>query len=95
MLTDFKNLKDSESFLSDFFDSNELEKYAKRLAIVYWLKKGRDIDNIKRNLMASQKEIDESRKLLKTPGIKIGIKYIEAEEFANVWLERFKKAKVS
>ena len=91
MISDLKDPNDVETFLKDFFDKVELEDYVKRLSILYWIKKGRDTDNIKRNLEATQKEIDEAKKLLKTKGIKLAIKNIEAEEFANVWSEKFKK----
>ncbi|HKB88164.1 MAG TPA: Trp family transcriptional regulator [Patescibacteria group bacterium] len=91
MLSDLKNPKEIELFLTDFFDDNELEKYIKRLAVAYWLKKGRDVENIKTNLEASVKEITETEKLLKTNGLKLAIKNIEADEWANVWDQRIKK----
>jgi uncharacterized protein YerC len=91
MLDDLKDKKEMEKFLTDFFTDSEFEKYTKRLAIVYWLKKGRDVENIERNLMATSSEIDEARDLLKKDGVKLAIKKIEAEEWANVWAERIKK----
>ena len=50
MIDDLKDSKEIETFLKDFFDDTELEKYIKRMAIAYWLKKGRDKENIERNL---------------------------------------------
>jgi len=91
MLLDLRNEKEIEIFLKDFFDDEELTKFIKRLAIAYWLKKGRDTENIKRNLSATPKEIAEAQKSLKKEGIKLALKKIEAEEFANVWAERIKK----
>lgn len=91
MLDDLKSPKEIESFLTDFFDDKELEKYIKRLATAYWLKKGRDKENIKRNLLATPKEISEGQKSLKKEGIKLALKKIEAEEWANIWAERIKK----
>jgi uncharacterized protein YerC len=91
MIDDLKGPKEIETFLTDFFDGQELEKYIKRISIAYWLKKGRDAENIKRNLLASQKEIAEGQKSLKKEGIKLAIKKIEAEEWANVWAEKIKK----
>lgn len=91
MIDDLKDPKEIEAFLTDFFDDAELEKYIKRMMIAYWLKKGRDEENIKRNLLASPKEIADAEKLLKTDGIKLALKKIEAEEFANVWAEKIKK----
>lgn len=91
MIDDLKDPKEIELFLSDFFDEAELEKYVKRISIAYWLKKGRDRENIKRNLLASGKEIAQTQKLLKKEGIKLALKKIEAEEWANVWAEKIRK----
>jgi len=91
MIDDLKDSKEIETFLNDFFDEAELEKYIKRLAIAYWLKKGRDTENIKRNLLATSKEITEAKKSLKEEGIKLALKKIEAEEWANVWTKKIRK----
>ncbi|MCX6704021.1 MAG: Trp family transcriptional regulator [Candidatus Woesebacteria bacterium] len=91
MIDDLNGPKEVEKFLTDFFDEAEFEKYIKRLAIAYWLKKGRDIENITRNLLATPKEIADAEKSLKKEGIKLALKKIEAEEWANVWAERIKK----
>lgn len=90
-LQDLKNLREKEIFFKDFLNSDEFDKYIKRLAIAYWLKKGRDNENIKNNLETTNKEIDFVKKLLKTSGIKLAIKYLEAEEWASVWSQRIKK----
>ena len=91
MIDDLKGPKEIEVFLQDFFDEAELTKYIKRIAVAYWLKKGRDKENIKINLQATPKEIAEAEKSLKKEGIKLALKKIEAEEWANVWAERIKK----
>lgn len=91
MIDDLKNPNEIELFLTDFFNDTELEKYVKRISIAYWLKKGRDKENIKRNLLATTKEITEGEKSLKKNGIKLALKKIEAEEWANVWAEKIKK----
>lgn len=91
MLLDLRDEKEIEIFLKDFFDDVELEKYIKRISIAYWLKKGRDEENIKRNLMATPKEIVETQKIMKKEGVKLALKKIEAEEWANQWAEKIKK----
>lgn len=91
MVDDLKDQKEIEKFLTDFFSEEEFEKYIKRLAIAYWLKKGRDSENIKRNLLATPKEISEAKELLKKEGVKLAIKKIEADEWANQWVEKIKK----
>lgn len=90
MIDDLEGLSEIEIFLKDFFDDVELEKYIKRIAIAYWLKKGRDKENIKRNLLATPKEILDAEKLLKKDGVKLALKKIEAEEWANVWAEKIR-----
>lgn len=90
MIADLQSLDESEIFLKDFFDETELEKYIKRLSTIYWLKKGRDDENIKRNLDTNQKEILTATRLLKRDGVKLAIKKMEAEEWANVWAEKIK-----
>lgn len=91
MIDDLKDTDEIEAFLTDFFDEKELEKYIKRISIAYWLKKGRDNENIKRNLQVTTREITEGKKSLKKEGIKLALKKMEAEEWANVWAERIKK----
>lgn len=91
MLNDFKTPAEVEKFMEDFFSPEELEKYVKKLATIYWLKKGRDADNIKINLNSSKKEILDAQTALKKEGVKLGLKYIEAEEWANQWVEKIKK----
>lgn len=91
MINDLKEPEEIEVFLKDFFNEKELETYIKRLSIAYWIKKGRDNENIKRNLLATPREITETKKLLKKDGVEIALKKIEAEEWANVWAERIRK----
>ncbi len=91
MIDDLKDKKEIESFLTDFFSDEELGKYIKRISIAYWIKKGRDEENIKRNLGATPKEITEIKKEMKKDGFKLALKKMEAEEWANVWTEKIKK----
>jgi uncharacterized protein YerC len=91
MINDLRGPKEIETFLTDFFDDKELEKYIKRMMVAYWLKKGRDKENIMHNLHASSEDVKKIQKLMNLPGIKLGLKKIEAEEWANVWTERIKK----
>src|SRR5689334_12433606 len=91
MVADLKDKKEIERFLSDFFDESELESYIKRISIAYWIQKGRDEENIRRNLSATTKEISEVKKMMKKDGFKLAIKKMEAEEWADVWAERIKK----
>lgn len=90
-ILDFKNLDELYSFLSDFFNEAELETFAKRLSIAYWLKKKRSYTNIRENLKVSSATIATVEKLMKRPGFASAIKKIEAEEWANQWADRIRK----
>lgn len=91
VVSDLKNSTEAESFLNNFFTDSELETYAKRLAVAYWLKKGRSYSNIKNNLKVSSATIATVQELVGTPGMKLAIKKIEAEEWANQWADRISK----
>lgn len=90
-IEDLKNYEEKEIFLSSFFNSIELETYAKRLAVFYWLKKKRSYQNIKNNLKVSSATIANLEKDINSPGIRLALKKMEAEEWANVWSEKIKK----
>jgi len=90
-LADLDDPEEVEVFLKDFFNGSELETFAKRLAVAYWLKKGRSYANIKENLKVSSATIATIQALMDTPGFKLALKQMEAEEWANVWAERIKK----
>lgn len=79
-----------EIFLKDLMGQENYEKLVKKLAIVYWIRKKRPMDIIKNNLEVTGKEIKDVEKLMDKKGIKLAIKYMEAEEFANVWSKRIK-----
>lgn len=90
-ITDLKDISETKLFLSDFFNQSENEAFAKRLAIAYWLKKGRSYNNIKENLKVSSATIASVQSMLDKPGFKLALKKIEAEEWANQWAEKIKK----
>lgn len=90
-LEDLKNKNNFEIFLKDFLTEKELDTLTNRLAIAYWLKKGRNTSNIKTNLKATLKEIKRVKAKLDSKGYKLAIKLMEAEEWANVWSEKIKK----
>lgn len=90
-LIDLKNPEEMNKFLTDFFNDSELETFAKRLSVAYWLKKGRSYENIKNNLKVSSATIATIEKLSKKPGFALAIKKMEAEEWANKWAEKIQK----
>ena len=90
-VTDLKVLDETHTFFSDFLTESEYEAFAKRLAIAYWLRKGRSYSNIKQNLKVSSATIATVQSTRKTEGFQLALKKIEAEEWANIWSERIRK----
>jgi len=89
--SDLKTPQTAEQFLKNFFNDNELETFAKRLAVAYWLKKGRSYSNIKLNLKVSSATVASIQNEIDKPGFKLALKNLEADEWANVWSEKIKK----
>ncbi len=90
-VTDLKDLDETHTFFGDFLTESEYEAFAKRLAIAYWLRKGRSYSNIKQNLKVSSATIATVQSMMKTGGFQLALKKIEAEEWANQWAKRIKK----
>lgn len=90
-VADIKNVNEAEIFLKDFFTNSELETFSKRLAIAYWLKKGRSYTNIKQNLKVSSATIADLSEQMSKKGFILALKKIEAEEWANQWAQKFQK----
>lgn len=90
-ITDIKDLGEAKIFLKDFFNASEIDVFVKRLAIIYWLKSGRSYSDIKNNLKVSSATIASVQNTLEKPGIKLALKKIEAEKWADLWAEKIKK----
>jgi uncharacterized protein YerC len=90
-LADLKDLDETLSFVKDFFTESELETYAKRLAVGYWLKKGRSYANIRDNLKVSSATIADVSFMIKEKGFEIGLSKVEADEWAELWTKKIKK----
>lgn len=90
-IADIKSENDAKIFLSDFLTETELENFTKRLAVAYWLKKGRSYKNIKDNLKVSSATVAGVQDMLKKKGLQLALKNLEADEWANQWSEKIKK----
>jgi uncharacterized protein YerC len=91
LLEDLKTKDNIDKFLKDFLSEKEYDEFVKRLAVIYWLRKKRPTNVIKNNLGVTSKYINSIKETLELPGAKLAIKYMEAEEFANVWSQKIKK----
>lgn len=90
-IADIKSAPEAEGFLKDFFTKAELETFAKRIAIAYWLKKGRSYANIKKNLKVSSATIATVQEQSTTSGFNLALQKIEADEWASQWADKIKK----
>ncbi len=91
VIVDIKTSEDAKLFLSDFLKESEYEMLAKRIAIAYWLKKGRSYANIKQNLKVSSATIASVQQEIDKKGIQFAVKLMEADEWASKWADKFKK----
>lgn len=91
LVADIKSWEEADKFFHDFLNESEYDTFAKRLAVAYWLKKGRSYTNIKQNLKVSSATIASVQSMMEKPGMKLAIKNVEAEEWANQWAEKIKK----
>lgn len=88
---EFKNEKEVLTFLEDFLTQEELETLSKRLAVAYWLKKGRSQENITENLNVTTKTISDVKKMIKNKNFQKGVNALVADEWANQWATKIKK----
>lgn len=91
LLADLRNPTDTKTFLNSFLSEKELEVFSKRLAIIYWLKKGRSYHTIKNEIKVSSATIASIQDTLHRPGIELAVKILEANEWASKLSDRLKK----
>jgi len=91
-VADLRTPEEVESFFTAFLSRAEHETMAKRVAVSYWLDKGRGYNNIRDNLKVSSATIASIQNAYNSQkGVKLVLSKIRAEEWANVWSEKIKK----
>lgn len=91
-LADIHSKREIKIFLSEILTDNELEMFAKRLGVAYYLDKSRTYSNIKNNLKLSSATISTvADQMKKGKGFEIALKKIRAEEWANEWVKKISK----
>lgn len=88
LIADLKTAEEARLVLEDVLEKTELSVLAKRLAVAYYLEKGRSYQNIKDNLCVSSATIASIDKKSKSPGYQIALKKIEAEQWASQWADK-------
>ena len=91
-LADFHTTQEVEKFLKGFLTKTELDVLAKRLAVAYYLNKGRSYQNIKTNLAVSSATISSiAEQVKKGSGFEMALKKIKADEWADEWAKKIGK----
>lgn len=91
-VADLRKPEEAEEFLNSFLSKAERLALAKRIAVAYWLDKGRGYSNIRENLKVSSATIaDMQTRLKNSKGIGMTLQKIKAEEWANQWAAKIKK----
>ncbi|HUW21248.1 MAG TPA: YerC/YecD family TrpR-related protein [Candidatus Bathyarchaeia archaeon] len=91
-IADIKNPQEVEVFLKDLLTETEISVVTKRLGTAYLLNKGKNYREIKDTLKISSATISVvADQIKKGRGFKIGLKKIEADEWADRWTRKIKK----
>lgn len=91
-IADLKTPEEVEEFLKAFLAKSEYLALSKRVAVAYWLDKGRGYNNIRDNLGVSSATVAEIKNRMRNSrGVEIGLQKIKAEEWANQWTEKIQK----
>jgi uncharacterized protein YerC len=90
LVADIKTSDEAEIILKGLFSEIELTAFAKRVAIGYWLHKGRSYENIKQNLKVSSATVAEVQQNIKSKGWKGALQKLTADEWANQWEAKIK-----
>lgn len=83
LIIDIKTPEEAETVMSAMLSMTELTAITKRLAMAYWLAKGRSYENIKENLKVSSATIAAVQQEMKKPGWKMALSKVMAEEWAT------------
>ncbi len=90
LIADTKSREDAQIIFGDLLSETELAAVSKRIAIAYWLAKGRSYENIKDNVKVSSATIAAVQQEMKREGWKMAMEKIMAEEWATKWNDKIK-----
>ncbi len=91
LVADLKRPEDVEKLFKAFLSETEHITLSKRVAVAYWLDKGRNYANINQNLKVSSATIAGIQNSLGVDGVRLALHHIKAEEWANVWAQKIQK----
>lgn len=89
VVADIKAPAEAKILLEDFLSKEELEVVTRRLAIAYFIAKGKSYADIKKMLGVSSTTIASiAPQIQKQPGYQLALKKIQAEEWAQNWANK-------
>ena len=89
VVADIKTPDEVKTFLEDFLSKEELEVVTRRLAVAYFVNKGKSYGEIKNLLTVSSTTIASiAPQIEKRPGYQLALKKIQAEEWAQGWANK-------
>lgn len=91
-ISDLRDPEEVKLFFDAFLSDSEHQTLAKRVAVAYWLDKGRGYNNIGTNLKVSSATIAGIQELTRShKGVRLALSKIKAEEWANIWVEKIRR----
>lgn len=91
LLASIHTEKEMDEFLKAFFRKNELNVFAKRLALIYWLKQGKSYLEIRDKLKVSSATIVNTQNNLTKEGSAVVWRILQANEWAEKMTSRLKR----
>lgn len=91
VMADIRHPEEAREFLKSFLSKSALDIAVRRLGIAYYLNRGRTYANIKTNLVVSSATVSAMAEQMKTQGVQIALKIINANEWATKWAGKIGK----
>ncbi|MEO8581213.1 MAG: Trp family transcriptional regulator [Patescibacteria group bacterium] len=91
VITDLRSVQESQTFLLDFLSDSERLTFAKRLAIALELQSGKSYDAIRKEFGVSSATISSVAEMMKSEGLKLALKKISTEKWADQTSKNFFK----
>jgi len=88
LIADLQDPQEVKIFFESFLSRPVRLSLAKRLMIALLLDKKKGYQEIKKELKVSSSTVAETYKILHTPGMKMALKKIKADEWAQKWSVR-------
>jgi uncharacterized protein YerC len=92
IIADIRSENEAQVLISNLLTETEQLAVAKRLAIALFLKRGQSYENIKQSLKVSSATVAKVQESLDTPGVRLALRKVETDEWAEEWAGKLSKA---